>query len=325
MLVPLPIIFLLLLFLLSSSAFFSGSETALFSLSNLKIKRLLDQKKNTAPVIIKLLENPRRTLITILTGNMTVNVLISSISAALALKFFGEKGLEFSIIAVTFFILIFGEIFPKSLAIHHNEALAQIVARPINFLAWLITPIRFILRVITDWVTAPISKQLGSTKYAASSDYLKTAVAVAHEEGLVEDYQKKILEGLFDFREKTVRQMLTPRSKIFKLNFSDTFDEALKKISQKNYSRIPVIGGTIDEIKGILYTKELIKLKFESEEAQRNWPKLLKPAYFVPETKKAPELLKELIESGIHLALVVNETGCISGLVTLDDLLEEIF
>lgn len=318
-------IFFCLVILLSFSAFFSGSEAALFSLGTLTIKRLLEKKKPAAAQIFQLLENPRRTLITILFGNMLVNVLISTISATLLLRLFGRTGLELSIIGVTFFILIFGEILPKTLAIHHNEILAQFVARPIDFLAWLITPIRKILRLFTDIITYPVSNRFVSAKYSLAQEDLKTIISIGQEDGLVKEYQKQILEGLVDFGEKTVKELMIPRTEIFYVNLDDSFEQVLKKISAKNFSRVPVIEKTIDEIKGIVYTKELIKLKIASGEAQNSWQNLLKPAYFVPETKKTESLLKELIECGTHLALVLDEYGGISGLITLENLLEEIF
>ena len=315
----------LLPILLLASAFFSGSENALFSLTGLKLKRLFKEKKPTAPVIAGLLDNPRRTLITILFGDMLVNIFIATISASLVLQIFGAGNLEFSIIAVTFFIIIFGEILPATLGMYHNETLATIVARPINFLGWLFAPFRLVLRLITDIITSPLTKFLVLKKYALSGDALKTIIAIGHEEGYLDNWQKIIFDGYFDLAEKTARELMVPRTEIFYVNYQDSFEELINKISDQKFSRIPVIAGSIDEIKGIIYTKEILKLRNLDESQQKNWPEIIRPAFFVPESKKADELLKELIVSGRHLALVLDEYGGLSGLITLEDLLENIF
>jgi putative hemolysin len=192
-------------------------------------------------------------------------------------------------------------------------------------LGWLFAPFRLVLRLITDIITSPLTKFLVLKKYALSGDALKTIIAIGHEEGYLDNWQKIIFDGYFDLAEKTARELMVPRTEIFYVNYQDSFEELINKISDQNFSRIPVIAGSIDEIKGIIYTKEILKLRNLDESQQKNWPEIIRPAFFVPESKKADELLKELIVSGRHLALVLDEYGGLSGLITLEDLLENIF
>jgi len=312
-----PIIIVLLLF----SAFFSGSETAFFSLSSFSLGTSMKGGRNRG-LIKSLLQNPRSLLVTILFGNMLVNIASTSIVTAFAIRMYGDKGIGFAVVLMTFSILLFGEILPKSIALKSSVTIAAVSAPVMRFLMTFFMPFRVILTVLADYTVEKSKDLFGdvSTKYRVEE--LATAVEAAHTEGVFGEFEKEVLVNLLLFTETTVKEILVPRVDVFMLEVNTPFSEALIEVKNHGFSRVPVYEGSRDNIVGILLAKDMLKFsKLEKVEIRS----IIKEPVFVPESKKVRELFGELTAKHQHIVIVVDEHGAFEGIVTLEDLLEEIF
>lgn len=315
---------ILFLILLASSALISGSEVALFSLKpsdfNLQ-EELTDREK----IVIKLLDRPKKLLATILVANNFINIATvltySSISTLI------HQGIDFQlygvslsfiidVIIVTFLILMFGEILPKVYANRNNMGFALTMAFPLSFLDKLLTPITLPMRNTTRFIEGKLGKQ----KSNLSIDQLSKALELTHQ-GETTKEEKKILEGIVNFGNTDTKQVMQPRMEIFALPIDESFENVVNKIVENGYSRIPVYKESVDDIEGILYIKDLLP---HLDKKDFQWKQLLRQAYFVPENKKLDDLLNEFKKLKIHMAIVVDEYGGTSGLITLEDIIEEI-
>lgn len=317
LLISLVIVFLLLI----CSAFISGSEVALFSLSQKDIDDLSVEDYNTGTLISKLLERPKKLLATILVANNFINIaiviLFSSISEALfsSIKT-GIIRFVVEVVVVTFLILLFGEVLPKIYANRNNVAFSKMVSLPISILDRVLTPVTIPMRNIILYVEKKFSVQ----KTSFSVDQLSHALELTNQSETTQEEQK-ILEGIVTFGNTEVRQVMSPRIDIFALEKEETFAEIMPKIVEKGYSRIPVYHESIDYIEGVLFIKDLIPY---IDEKDFDWQNLIRKPFFIPENKKLDNLLKEFQGMKNHLAIVVDEYGGTSGLVSLEDVLEEI-
>ncbi|KIX21744.1 hemolysin [Flavobacterium sp. 316] len=317
LLISLVIVFLLLI----CSAFISGSEVALFSLSQKDIDDLSVEDYNTGTLISKLLERPKKLLATILVANNFINIaiviLFSSISEALfsSIKT-GIIRFVVEVVVVTFLILLFGEVLPKIYANRNNVAFSKMVSLPISILDRVLAPVTIPMRNIILYVEKKFSVQ----KTSFSVDQLSQALELTNQSETTQEEQK-ILEGIVTFGNTEVRQVMSPRIDIFALEKEETFAEIMPKIVEKGYSRIPVYHESIDHIEGVLFIKDLIPY---IDEKDFDWQKLIRKPFFIPENKKLDNLLKEFQGMKNHLAIVVDEYGGTSGLVSLEDILEEI-
>lgn len=317
----------LLLMLLLLSALLSGSEVAYFSLKRKDIVDARDKKAHRIETIEKLLRNKQKLLSTILIGNNFVNICIVLLSTYIStsfvhpyLKDFSVLGwslvLFFDVIIITFLLLLFGEIIPKIYAGLSPLAFAQFTAPLLRFIGVLARPIGVPLLWFSNLLENKIKP--GST---ISVDHLSQALEITQEDEMTTNEEQKILEGIVNFGNTETREVMTPRVDVFSLSLNDTYPEVLKKISSRGFSRIPVYKESIDEISGVLYAKDLLPhLNCEN----LDWSKLLRKAFFVPENKKLDDLLVDFQERKIHMAIVVDEYGGTSGLVTLEDVMEEV-
>jgi gliding motility-associated protein GldE len=307
--------------LLIASGFASGSEIAFFSLSPNDLNEL-DEEKREADGKIKLLrEDSERTLATILITNNLVNVTIIMLCNyffAQVINFGHAYWLEFVVITVilTFVLLLFGEIMPKVYCAQHALAVCRTFAEPIMVLRKLFYPISSVL--IRSGVLA--EKVMLKDSRGLSVDDLEQALELTDKEELKEE--KNMLEGIVRFGDETAKEVMTSRQDVVALDFRSTFPEVLQCIVENNYSRIPVYQESMDNVRGILYIKDL--LPHLNKPAAFRWQSLIRPPYFVPETKKIDDLLRDFQENKVHIAIVVDEFGGTSGLVTLEDILEEI-
>lgn len=305
------------------SAFFSGSETALFSLSNLKVQSLAEKRGARGAVIAALLANPRRLLISILIGNMFVNILSSTIADSFIRSLIpGGKGTLLAIVVMSFAILVVGEITPKTIAIQFPERISCLVAGIINAIGNLLAPLRRVIRFISDAIISLFSRRLAPSEHAITEEELKTAIKVGYREGVVDSQEREMIHGVFDFADKTVGELMRPRQEIVAFDISHPLDEIVKTITLEEYSRIPIFDGTFENIVGILYAKDLLRVL--PEKSELNLREVVRPAYIVPESKSATSLFSEFRKRKTHMAIVVDEYGGIAGLITLEDLLEEI-
>ena len=307
--------------LLLFSALASGSEIAFFSLTPNHLNELDEDKNESDLKILKLREDSERTLATILITNNLVNVTIIMLLnyfIAHVVDFGNAVWLEFIVITVllTFLLLLFGEIMPKVYAGQNPLAFCRLTAGSILFLSKVFYPLSEIL--IKTGLLA--EKVVQKENHVLSVDDLEQALELTDKEELKEE--KNMLEGIVRFGDETAKEVMTSRQDVVDLDFRLPFPEVLKCIIENNYSRIPVYQDTIDNIRGILYIKDL--LPHLSKPATFRWQSLIRPPYFVPETKKIDDLLRDFQENKVHIAIVVDEFGGTSGIITLEDILEEI-
>ena len=321
--------FVLLFLLLVCSALISGAEVALFSLTQLDIDTGLEEKSKPIEIVSKLLKKPQKLLATILVANNFINIaiviLFASISDALfkninsAINFyFFEVNLVFflKVIIATVLILLFGEILPKVYASRNNLKFSKFMAYPLKILDTIFSPISLPMQGITE----AIRNKLGKQKSNMSVDQLSQALELTSEDDTTKE-EHKILKGIVSFGNTDTKQVMQPRMDIFALEESLKYSEIIPKIIKHGYSRIPVYKDNVDAILGILYVKDLLpylgKVNF-------NWNSLLREPFFVPENKKLDDLMVEFQEKKVHLAVVVDEYGGTSGIVSLEDVIEEI-
>lgn len=312
------IIFLLLLVF---SALISGVEVAFFSLSQSDINKASESKSNIHKTVVSLLKNPQKLLATILISNNFINILIVLIFAYIGNTIFSQitsNILKFAIevILVTFLILLFGEVLPKVYATRNSLKFASFMAYPIKVLNSLLSVVSFPLMNLTN----VIENRLGKKQSNLSVEKLSLALELTSNEATSKDEQK-ILEGIVSFGNTETSQIMIPRIDIFALSITELYEDVIAKIVKKGFSRNPVYNENIDEIIGVLYAKDLLPYL---NEKNFEWQKLIRDPYFVPENKKLDDLLKEFQEKKNHLAIVVDEYGGTSGIVTLEDVIEEI-
>ncbi len=314
--------FVILAVLIVLSAFFSASEIALLSLGRINLHRMVKEKTKNSKLIAKLLDDPNRLLITILIGNNLVNVSASALATSIGIFLFGSFGIGLAVGVMTFLILLFGEILPKSYAIHNKEKFATFSSRPIYFMQKVQSPIiklmAYILNKFMDYYgLSDIEKSL------VTEEEVKSAAIVGMQDGAIDPEEKDMIHNIFEFDDTEVQEVMVARTNMRCLEKSMPMADVLKFLDETNFSRIPVYEDSRDKIVGILYAKDLLKYvgKDIDSVALAN---IVKPALFVPETKKIDELLKVFKSKKVHIAIVVNEYGGVTGLVTLEDLLEEL-
>ena len=305
----------ILIVLLLLSGFFSSAETALFSISKARAIHLAKQKGATNRLIKKMKDDPHRLLSTILIGNNFVNVGASAMATAITINLVSSHAVGIATGIMTFLILIFGEIFPKSIATRNNILIARFVIFPLYWLSILLTPVILFLNFIPK-LTGKIHK-----KPIITEEELMTFVEVVKDEGGIEQEEKELIENIFDFDDTNSSEIMTPRADMFVIESNEPLN--LQEIVRSGYTRIPIIDGAIDHVVGILNVKDLLKHQAISD-GSIDVRKLMHKPYFVPETKKLDSLLKQFKQRKQHLAIVVDEHGGVSGLITLEDALEEI-
>jgi len=315
-----------LIVLLISTALVSGAEAAFFSLSSSDIQSELESKTRRGTTIVKLIEKPKKLLATLMVAktffNLSFVLLFISIGDNLFPTFekelFGivQVRLVLELVIVTFLILILGEILPKLYASKNNYRFVHLMANPINILDKILTPINRPMQAITLY----FHKRLGKPKSDISVDQLSHALEITTEGDTTEEEQK-ILHGIVSFGNTDTRQVMQPRIDVFALGEHMDFSEVVKQIVKNGYSRIPVYKENMDTVTGVLYVKDLLP---HIDKEDFNWIALKRDAYFVPENKKLDDLLREFQDMKIHLAIVVDEYGGTSGVVTLEDIIEEI-
>jgi magnesium and cobalt exporter, CNNM family len=306
---------LVLILLLVLSGFFSSSETALFSISRVKARHNAKSKRQADKLILKMKEDPHRLLSTILIGNNFVNVAAAAMATAIALELFPDKAIGIATGVMTFLILVFGEIIPKSVATRNNIVLARIVIYPIYWLSIVFVPAILFLNFIPK-ITGKIQK----TPQATEAE-LKTFIEVVEEEGEIKEEEKEFIHNIIEFDDTSASEIMTPRGDMFVIDAEEEMD--LKSILQSGFSRFPVIQGSVDNVVGIINLKDFFMHTTTSTE-KPSPEKIMITPYFVPEHKKLDSLLRQFKKRKQHIAIVVDEHGGISGLITLEDVLEEI-
>lgn len=317
---------IIMVVLLACSALISGAEVAFFGLSPTDIHEITEQKTNRGKIVTRLLERPKKLLATILIGNNAINIgivlLFSSIGDTLFARvnqvWLGFISARFllEVVVATFLILMFGEILPKIYANRNRISFSHFMAYPLKFMDFVFTPLSSPMRSTTIFMYDKLGKQ----KSGLSVDQLSQALELTSEGDTTKEEQK-ILEGIVSFGNTDTKQVMRPRIDIFALSEEMKFPEVMEEIKRNGYSRIPVFSETMDNVLGVLYVKDLLPF---IDRKTFNWISLIREPYFVPENKKLDDLLAEFQEKKNHLAVVVDEYGGTSGIVTLEDIIEEI-
>ena len=303
--------------LLLLSAMASGSEVAFFSLTRSDIEELEAKESASANRVLELMKNPDRLLATILVTNNMVNICLVITVTQLVDAIFIFTGVwefVFNTVIITFLLLLFGEIMPKVLSQTNPVRMASFLSMPLKFLRWMVYPLAFILIRTSSRVS-----RLASRNAEISIEELADAVDLT-ETGSEEE--QKMLSGIVSFGQTEVVEIMHSRVDITGIEYDASYDEVRKVIVETGYSRIPVYGEDLDDVRGVLYVKDL--LKYISQESNFEWQKLLRQPFFVPEHMMIDDLLKEFQKKKIHIAIVVDEYGATQGLVSLEDILEEV-
>ncbi len=312
--------------LMAMSGFFSSSETSLFSLNARQLEQMRRDDHPSVGLIEKLLSAPRRLIVTILIGNEFVNVAASVISAAIIIKLFGAENKLINLFVMVPILLLVGEITPKTLAIRNNVAFAVVQSRPIDLFAQMITPLRWLIRLVADWFTTLIVGKERSPGSIVTEDMVRTLAQEAVGDGVLDQSEAQYIGQIFDFGKKTLKDIATARPNIVFLPLEMPLPEVVGEFRRTRHSKMPVYRGHRDEVVGILHSRDLLGADLE-ELGDRPGAvmNLLREPYFVPETKLASELFRVFRKRKLSLAITVDEYGGVTGLVTMEDLLECIF
>jgi CBS domain containing-hemolysin-like protein len=305
------------------SGFFSSSETALTSLTELKVKHLLQEKKDKAKDLELWLMHPNKVLNTILIGNNIVNILGSVVAAEVANKLFGDSSIAIATGVMTFLVLIFGEIAPKTFAKHNAESLSIFIIKILKIFYFAFYPISFALNKLVKMLIKLSGGKIEHNGPKITEDEIEFIISVGEKEGVLENQKKEMLHNIFEISDTLAKEVMVPRTDLVAIKYGTDINEILNLIAKTEYSRIPVYEGKMDNVLGILYVKDLLKY-INSDIRNLDIKTILRKPYFVPSTKRIDDLLREFQLHRIHFAIVIDEYGGVDGIVTLEDILEEI-
>lgn len=313
---------LILFMLMLLSAFFAGIESSFFSIDTLKLKRLAKKGNKTAKIVEKIRSNPKSLVITFLIGNELVNITASAVMSKIVIDKFGAEYLFIAVVVMTILILTFGEITPKTVGSYYPERYAFITVRPFYLFYIAITPFRFIFMKFSEYILQKLGLELPIESHKLSVEDILSIITVGAEKNIFTYEEKEFIEATLQLHQTHVSEIMTPRRDIFALPVGLTILEALDKLKNTEFSRIPVYKENLDNIVGILYVKDIILAKLEGKNDSID--NYIKKCIFIPEFTNLLELLKRFEKERIHLAIVIDEHGTVVGLITLQDILEYI-
>ena len=317
---------LILVILILLSGFFSASETALSAYRSNYLEKLDEEKHpKRYAVMKKWLKDPNSMLTGIVIGNNVVNILASSLATVVIVNYFGNKGSSVALATaiMTILILIFGEISPKLMARNNSAKIAEGVSVIIYVLSIIFTPFVYCLIFISRFVGRILGVNMESPQLLITEEDIISYVNVGNAEGIIEEDEKEMIHSIVTLGETSAKEVMTPRTSMFSLEGEKTINEIWDEITENGFSRIPVYEETIDNVIGILYVKDLME-HVKNNELDIPIKQFVRSAYFVPETKSIIEILKEFRTLKVHIAMVLDEYGGVVGLVTIEDLIEEI-
>lgn len=313
--------FIILILLILLSAFFSSAETSLTTANRIKMKTLADDGNRRARTVLTITEDSGKMLSAILIGNNIVNLSAASLVTTLALDLWGNAAIAIASGALTVIILIFGEIAPKTLATIHSDKMALAYAGTILFLMRILTPVIFIINKLANLVLALMHVDPSAKGPAMTEHELRTILDVSHEDGVIESEERQMIYNVFDFGDSQARDIMVPRVDMVFINVESTCEEIMDIFRRERFTRFPVYEGDTDHVIGVLNMKDLLGYLPAQNFDLRS---LLREPYFTYEYKKTSELMMEMRKDSINFTIVLDEYGAIAGLVTLEDLLEEI-
>ena len=310
-----------LVILLALSAFFSSAETALTTVNRLRVRALVDDGDARAIILSKVIDDPGKLLSALLIGNNIVNISASSIATVLATDFFGSAGAGIATGAMTILVLIFGEITPKTMASLKAEKIALSYAKIVYVLMFVFTPLIFILDILSGGILRLFGVDPDHRDDSVTEEDLRTIVEAGHEDGVLETEEHKMINNVFDFGDHQAKDIMVPRVDMCFLKLNATYEDFMELYKREKFTRIPVYEETRDNVIGILNVKDLLLYDRNTEFHVKDF---LRKAYYTYEFKNTSELLVEMRKNSISIAIVLDEYGATAGLVTLEDLLEEI-
>jgi CBS domain containing-hemolysin-like protein len=314
-----------LVILMGLSAFFSSSEIAMFSLANHRIDALLEEEVPGAELVAELKEDPHRLLVTILVGNNLVNIAMSSIATGV-LAFYLSQGQAVAVatFVITAFVLLFGESAPKSYAVENTEFWALSIARPLRWSEYVLLP----LILVFDYLTRVVNKVTGGRSAIETSyvtrDEIQDMIETGEREGVIEEDEREMLQRIFRFNNTIAKEVMTPRLDMTGISKSATIQEAMETCIQSGHARLPVYEGSLDNVVGVIHVRDLVRDLNYGENEQLDLEDIIQPTLHVPESKNVDELLREMRENRMHMVIVIDEFGTTEGLVTMEDMTEEI-
>ena len=316
---------ILLIILVTMSAFFSASETALTAFNRSKLKAIAEKNQRKADLLKGWLKKPNEILTALLIGNNIVNILASSIATMVAISILGNnsRAIAISTGAMTILLLIFGEITPKVVAKAYSTHISNAVIKLVYMLSKLFLPISKILMVVSKLIARIFGVKIDEIAFLITEEEIKSVVSVGEEEGVIEEEEKKMIHSIFEFTDTTVKEIMIPRTTVIAVEASKTLEEIWDVITGNGYSRIPVYEEGIDNIIGVFYIKDIFNV-IRDGKLNMQVKSFIREAYFVPETKALVEMLEEFKKKHIHMAIVLDEYGGTSGIITIEDLIEEI-
>lgn len=317
---------LVLIILILLSGFFSASETALTAYRSNNLEKLDEEKNKRVYELLKQwLKDPNAMLTGLLIGNNIVNILASSIATVVIINYFGQNSSSvfLATIIMTVLILIFGEITPKIIARNNSSAIAEFVVSIVYTLAFILKPVIFLLMLISKLIGRILGINMTSSQMMITEEDIISFVNVGNAEGIIEEDEKEMIHSIVTLGETTAKEVMTPRTSMLAFEGNKTINDVWDEIIENGFSRIPVYNETIDDIIGIIYVKDLMG-HIKNGNLDLPISQFVRSAYYVPETKSIIEILKEFRNLQVHIAMVLDEYGGIVGLVTIEDLIEEI-
>lgn len=313
--------FIVLFVLIFLSAFFSCAETALTTVNRIRVRTLIEEGNKKAVTLGKVIENSGKMLGAILIGNNIVNISTSSIATVLAIDLLGNTGAGVATGIITLLILIFGEITPKTFATLNAETISLHVAGIIYTLMYILTPVIYIVNQLSLGVLKLLRVNPDNKGTTITETELRTIVDVGHEEGIIESEERRMINNVFDFGDARARDVMIPRIDMTFVSIDSTYQELLDIFEEFRYTRLPVYQGTNDNVIGIINMKDILLYKPDTEFHIKDY---LREAYYTYESKRISELMLEMRKTSVNIAIVLDEYGATAGLITLEDLLEEI-
>ena len=309
----------LLVLLLFLSAFFAAAETAIFSLSKMEKRRLQEKHPKLGRWVLYHLEHPKRTLVTILIGNLAVNTLAASVVTLIVLEFLPPQYLSFFLALFTILLIVVSEITPKTFAVHQNEFTALLTAVPLQVFAVIFAPFRQLVLMITNAILSPFIRERKESSDSMSEEELKTLVKIGEEEGVLDRKERRMLQKLLELGERPVKEIMTPRTQIAALDLDAPREKHIEMIRKYHFTHFPVYQTTVDNLLGMIAVQEYM-LNPETPVSQ-----LIQQPLFIPEQKLIDDLLSDFRTKNLNFAACVDEYGGTAGIVTLEDIFEEIF
>jgi CBS domain containing-hemolysin-like protein len=323
---PGPISFIIIIICILLIALLSSSEAAFISLNRVRLRHLIEKGNHNAKIAQKIRdEHDRFFSAVILSGNL-FTVLATSVGTAVSISYLGEDvGIVIATIAMTILTVIFGELAPKTFAVSHAEKIALALARPMETYIKLISPLVFIFNMSSNFIIRVLGGEVKPAPQLLTEDEMKAMIRIGEEDGTIEKEEKEMLHNIFEFGDKKVTEAMVPRTEIVAISEDAAVADVLSLVSEEGYSRYPVIKETVDNITGVLYVKDIVrKMAVEEVPPSIGIKNFVRDAYYIPESKMVTALLDDMQKDKFQIAIVVDEHGGTAGLITLEDIMEEI-